>query len=648
MLLSTLRVLPFVSYVSYVTYISFRSLRNKTLSEAFDKYRRKSKFYMMRIRHFLLVLSALMISWAAVAQVSFTVDAPALTALGQPFRVAFAIDAEPENGSLVAPDFKDFDILAGPSVSRGHSVQFINGKQSSSFNCTYTYVLMPRESGTFTIGSASVKVDGKTYTTKPQLVEVIAEKQGASGGTDTTTTTPENRIGKDDIFLRLKVSSSELYKGESLRASLVLYTRVTVENIESLTMPPFDGFWSQELTFDNSPSREEFKGRVYETYKITELLLSPQESGKIVIPEAVMNVGVQVVVQEKRHYDPIFGGRQVYRVSRELKSAPVTINVKEFPAGAPQSFNGAVGNFSLRSTMPEAEIDANSADQIEITIAGTGNLKFITAPRIALPESFEVYDTKVVDNCKLTPTGTSGSLTYTYPFVARSAGTFTIPRIEFSFFNTETKAYETLATEPFTLVVKDDGSTTATVPTASNYSNYGPMRQLDRDIRFIHTGALPSKAAAAFILTPLYWLVIVLIVALFILVFVVLRKRIRERNNTVARRMRHADKIAVQRLRMAERYMVEQNRHAFYEEMLRAMWGYISDKFNIPVSNLTKEKIREELYRRNVAEATAEQFCEVISRSEEAQYAPSTTGEMDEIYAEAVEVISKIESAVKK
>ena len=602
---------------------------------------------MMRLRHFMLVLSLLMLSWAASAQVSFTVDAPALTALGRPFNVAFTIDAEPEQNSFKAPEFEEnFDVVAGPSTSVGRSMQFINGKQSSSYNYTITYALMPRESGTFTIGSASVKVDGKTYTTRPMLVEVIAEKQGA--GVKTPNTSPEGSIGRDDILLRLKVSDTELYKGESLRASLVLYTRVTVENIESLTMPPFDGFWSQELSFDNAPSRVEYNGRVYETYKITELLLSPQESGKIVIPEAVMDVVAQVVVQDRRNYDPIFGGRQVYRVSRELKSAPVTINVKEFPAGAPQSFNGAVGNFSLRSTMPAAEIDANSADQIELTISGTGNLKFITAPRITLPESFEVYDTKVVDNCKITATGTTGSLTYTYPFVARSAGAFTIPRIEFSFFNPDTQAYETLATEPFTLVVKDDGSIAASAPATSNYNYGGPMRQLDRDIRFIHTGKLPKRAAAAFILTPLYWLAIVAMVALFILIYAVLRKRIRERSNTVARRMRHADKMAVQRLRMAERYMNEANRHAFYEEMLRAMWGYIGDKFNIPVASLTKEKIREELYRRNVAEATAEQFCEVISRSEEAQYAPSASGEMTDIYAEAVEVISKIESAVKR
>jgi hypothetical protein len=422
-----------------------------------------------------------------------------------------------------------------------------------------------------------------------------------------------------------------------------------VEQIESLTMPPFDGFWSQELTFDNAPSREEYNGRIYETYKITELLLSPQESGKIVIPEAVMNARVQVVVQDNRRYDPIFGGRQVYRVSRELKSAPVTINVSDFPAGAPHSFNGAVGNFSLRSTMPAAEIDANSADQIELTLSGTGNLKFITAPKISFPESFEVYDTKVVDNFKLTTSGTAGSITYTYPFVARAAGTFTIPSVEFSYFDPVDKAYKTLSTEPFTIEVKDDGTIASAVATPVGYSNYGgPMRQLDRDIRFIHTGKLPNNTAATFILTPLYWLIIVLMLALAVVVFVVLRKRMRDRNNQVARRMRHADKVAVQRLRMAERYMNEGNRHSFYEEMLRALWGYISDKFNIPVASLTKEKIREELYRRNVSEATAEEFCEIISRSEEAQYAPSTTGEMSDVYSDAVEVISKIESAVKR
>lgn len=601
---------------------------------------------MIRIRHFLLVFVALLVSWASWAQATFTADAPALTALGQPFRVEFVADAEPDRDSFKAPAFDDFDVLAGPSVSTGHSVQFINGKQSSSYTQTYTYVLMPRAAGNFSIGVASIAVDGKTLKTEPLLIEVIAEKDSVNKGG--TAANPENSIGKDDVLLRLKVTSNDLYKGESLRASLILYSRVRVDGVESLTVPPFDGFWSQNLTMDNTSSREEYNGRIYETYKINEWLLSPQESGKIVIPEAVMTIGIQVVVQDN-HYDPIFGGQQVYRVKRELKSQPVTINVKEFPKGAPASFNGAVGSFSLNSTMPATVIDANSADQIEITLSGMGNFKFITAPRVAFPESFEVYDTKCVDNSKLTTTGASESITYTYPFVARSAGLFTIPSVEFTYFDPSTETYTTLSTEAFTIEVKDDGSVAREVSTSAGYNNYGgAMRQLDHDIRYIYTNKLPRKAVPAFILTPLYWLAIVLIVALFIVSFAVLRKRIRERNNTVARRMRHADKVAVQRLRMAERYMKSEDRRAFYEEMLRAMWGYIGDKFNIPVSGLTKEKIREELYRRSVDDVTVEQFCEIISRSEEAQYAPATNIEMNDVYVDAVEVISKIESAVKR
>lgn len=597
----------------------------------------------------MLVVVALASAWVASAQVLFTADAPALTALGQPFRVEFSVDAEPERDSFEAPTFEGFEVIAGPSVSTGHSIQFVNGKQSSSYSCSYTFVLLPSTSGTFTIGSASVTVDGKRYSTKPQPIEVVAEKEEKSPSQgEQTTRTPESRIAKDDILLRLKVSNTEVYKGESIRASLMLYTRVNIDNIESLDMPSFDGFWSQELTFDNTPSREQLNGRIYEAYKINELLLSPQESGRIVIPAATMKVLAQVVMQDNRHYDPFFGGRQVYHVSRELKTAPVTINVKAFPAGAPASFNGAVGSFNLSSRMPANKLESNSADQIEITISGSGNLKFITAPQLTLPESFEKYDTKVVDNVKATATGTSGSITYTYPFVARSGGEFKIEPVLFSYFNPETGEYHTLSTEPMTITVTDDGRSD-TAPAIGNYIGYGgSMRQLDRDIRFIHTGKLPHKAAAMMVLSPAYWLIIVVIVALFVIAYVALRKRIRDNRNIVARRMKRADKVAVQRLRMAQRSMEEGNRHAFYEEMLHAMWGYISDKFNIPVSNLTKEAIREELYRRGVAVDTAEQFCEIISRSEEAQYAPSTDGDMSEVYAFAADVISKIEEVVKR
>ena len=609
---------------------------------------------MMRvIQRVSLVFMALLTSLATWAQVSFTVDAPTLTALDEPFRVEFSVDAEPERNSFKAPDFEGFDILAGPSVSTGHSVQFVNGRKSASYSCTYTYVLMPSEAGKFTIGAASITVEDKRYTTKPQLIEVIAEKEqergSAQGGGDVKQkSSPESRIAKDDILLRLKLSDRDVYKGEAIRVSLVLYTRVNISDVSDVNIPSFDGFWSQELSFDNIPSREELNGRIYETHKITEMLLSPQQSGSITIPAASMTVRTPVEVQSNRHFDPFFGGRQIHYVTKQLKSDPVTIDVREFPQGAPRSFKGAVGDFRISYRMPSSQIESNTADQFELTISGSGNLKFITAPRLNLPDSFELYDTKIVDNINVTASGTTGSITYTYPFVARSAGEFAIQPIEFCYFDPQSGEYKTLRTEPFTITIQDDGSTPSKHG-VDGYVNYGTtMRQLDRDIRFIHIGALPPKSASVLIFSPVYWLVVVVLLAIFVVVYVVMRKRIRDNRNIVERRMKRANKVAIQRLRMAEHSMNEGNRHAFYEEMLRAMWGYISDKFNIPVASLTKEKIREELYRRGVAMAVAEAFCEIISHSEEAQYAPTTDGQMNVVYADAIEVISKIEDVVKR
>ncbi len=601
------------------------------------------------IRRVCIVVALLLGSIEAWAQVSFVADAPALTAMGEPFRVEFTVDAEPDTRSIKAPDFEGFELIAGPSVSTGHSIQFINGKQSTSYSCTFTYVLLPERAGTFTIGSASVEVDGKSYSTKPLPVEVIAERE-AAGSERGATASPESRIAKDDILLRLKLSDTEVYKGEAIRASLVLYTRVGIDQIESLEMPSFDDFWSQELSFDNTSSREEYNGRVYETYKIRELLLSPQRSGEVVIPPTTMDVVAQVVVQNnKRHFDPFFSGNQIYHVTRKLQTKQQSIRVLDFPKGAPASFLGAVGSFSLQAKMPEARLDANTSDQISITISGDGNLKFIAAPKCRLPESFELYDTKSVDNIKITPTGTSGSITYTYPFVARSAGSFTIEPIEFSYFDPRDGEYHTLSTERFTIEVLDDGKSDRSREIYSgSLTDYGgAMRQLDRDIRYVHTSGTPRLDAPIFIFSPLYWLITIGSLAIFIVLYVLLRRQIRLNRNVVARRMKRADKVAVQRLRMAEKYMREQNRHAFYEEMLRAMWGYICDKFNIPVAELTKETIREELYRRGVSSADAEQFCQIISRSDEAQYAPSTDGDMNGVYSDAVEVISKIESVIK-
>lgn len=616
---------------------------------------------MSRIRHFILVFVALFLSWTSWAQVIFRADAPLLVSMDERVRVEFTVNKEPDGDhTFQAPTFEGFNIIAGPSISTGMEVQWINGHQTSSYSRTYTFILKPQSAGKHTIGVASIVVDGKKYSTKRLPIEVIdenakAETSTPAGGTTSSASKNEAKkqekqsdksITSNDIFIVLNTSKREVYKGEALTATLMLYTRVGYPDVRGFDLPLFNDFWTQELATQNQRSRAEHNGRVYDTYRLAEYIVAPQRTGELTITPAELDVVIQVVTQNNNPNASFFhSGPQVSLVNRKLRSAPVSIRVKEFPQGAPASFNGAVGKFTMSSKAPEASMSANSSNEIAVTISGSGNLKFITAPKLNLPESFELYDTKVADNIHTSASGASGSITYSYPFVARAAGEFTIEPLTFSYFDLDAKEYKTLSTEPFIITVNNDGSvSSAPQKAARNYSDYGGhMKQLDRDIRFIHTDKLATRASSLFIFSPIYWLIIVLSITIFIVVYVVMRKRIRENRNIVARRMRQADKIAVQRLRMAQRSMTEGNRHAFYEEMLRAMWGYISDKFNIPVSNLTKETIREELYRRGVSAADAEQFCEIISRSDEAQYAPSTDSDMGEVYSDAIAVISKMQ-----
>lgn len=601
------------------------------------------------LKRLYLTFAAMFCIATANAQVSFTAEAPTIVTLDDYFRIEFTVDAQPDNGSFRAPSFEGFDIVAGPSTSTGHSIQYINGRQSSSFSCTYTYLLKPNSTGTHTIAPASVAVDGKVYSTQPLLMEVVKEQNQTSGQSsagNSNTNDPENSVKEEDVLLLLKLSDTEVYKGEPIHASLVLYTRTEIQDVSNWEMPSFEGFWSQELTTNSYPSRELYNGLVYDTHELKEYIISPQQSGKLQIDPVRLSIVVPVVIQNSRYIDPFMGGREVYYVTREIATPAQTVNVKEFPAGAPKSFAGAVGEFSMQCSMPEQSFAIHTSQAIELTIAGNGNLKFITAPELRLPESFELYEKKVTDNVKTSINGTSGNIVFTYPFVPRAAGEFTIEPIEFTYFDTESNSYKTLATDPMNISVVDDGSG-STHTQKADVDGYGRMKQLNRDIRYIHTDKLAEAAPMTLVLSPGYWLTIVVLIALFIVIYVIMRRRIRQNRNIVARRMKRADKIAVQRLRIAQSYMQQNNRHAFYEELLRAVWGYISDKFNIPVSNLTKETIREEFYRRNISATDAEEFCQVISRADEAQYTPSSDGDMNEIYTDAIDIISRIESAAK-
>ena len=611
-------------------------------------------------KRFLAIFATFLTFLTAYAdeQVVFQTNAPMIVGAAEAFRVEFALNAKPDDKSFVAPSFEGFNVLAGPSVSHGSSVQIINGSMTKSYNYTISYVLQADSAGNRSIGVATIGVDGKNYSTQVTPIEVRQGGEQSSGSTSQGTRQSQEQsleqraagqLAKDDLMLRLSVSRSKVYKGEAVRATLKLYSRVNVIGSEGAKLPSFDGFWSQQLEAEQGPFRETLNGKVYDAYNLGEYILYPQQSGKLTIESAKITIIAQMFVRNNRPRNSFFdNSHDIYNLRREISSPAVTIEVKPFPAGAPVSFTGAVGKYTMEAHLSTTDVAANSAANIDLKISGTGNIGFVQEPKIVLPATFELYDVKATEQVRTTAAGSSGFRRFEYPFIARAEGDYTIAPIEFTYFSPESGQYVTLSSESFSISVAPDKNSSASSSTVTTSVGKQDVRLLGSDIRFIKlTRPNLHTVTAPLVLSPLYFVIVVAMALLAVMLYFVIGKRIRDSHNTVLVKGRRANKVAVQRFRTAERYMREQNRHAFYEEMLRALWGYISDRFNIPVADLTKESIREELTRRGAAEQ-AKAITAIISQCEEAQYSPVDSATMNEIYGRGIDIVSKIESIVKK
>ena len=593
----------------------------------------------------------------AAEQVTFETSAPMIVSAGEAFRVEFNLNAKPDDKSFEAPSFEGFGVLAGPSVSQGSSIQIVNGSMTRSVSYTITYVLQALQSGQLTIGAATIAVDGKSYSTQPTPIEVRQQDGSQDGGSSYSNQQREqqsmeqrasDQVADDDLMLRLSVSRGSVYKGEAVRATLKLYSRVNITGSEGVKLPSFDGFWSQQLESQQGPFRETYNGKVYDAYNLGEYILYPQQSGKLTIEPAKITIVAQVFVRSNRQRNSFFDAPDLYTFRRELKSSAVTIDVKPLPAAAPSSFTGAVGRYTMEAHLSSPQVSANSAANINLKISGAGNIGLVKEPKIVLPESFELYDVKSTEKINTSASGSVGFKQFEYPFIARAEGDYTIAPIEFTYFNPESGDYVTLATDSFMLSVAPDKSSTATGGTISPIVNKQDVRMLGNDIRFIKL-AKPNlySTTTPLVLSPLYFVILVAMLLLAVSLYFIIGKRIRDSHNSVLVKGKRANKIAVQRFRAAERYMREMNRHAFYEEMLKAMWGYISDRFNIPIADLTKESMRDELTRRGAADE-AKQLIAIISLCEEAQYSPVEPATMSDLYGRGIDIVSKIESLVKR
>ena len=607
----------------------------------------------------ILLLLVAMLSFVGVAlgdEVTFEVNAPKVVAVGEPFGVEFSLNANFRDRDFEAPSFEGFDVMAGPSTSSSSSVQFINGKMSQSVNKTVSFVLVANAVGEFTIGEASVKVDGKTYKTSAVGVRVVKEAQSNAGSSaGAKPQTQQATLAEDDVLIVATVDKTKVYKGEPLLVTYKLYTRVGM-SVDGQKLPSFNGFWTQRLNIDaNRWVREEYNGKIYDACPVAEYLLFPQQSGEVKIEPMELSVVAQLQVRSARRVqDPFaafFDVPQIQEVRRVVRSKDILLNVKPLPEGAPSSFSGAVGEFELSVTPPADEIVANSAVTYVVKISGTGNLSMIQAPQIDLPSTFEQYSVKSTESIQTTSRGVSGYRQFEYPMIARAEGDFFIPELEFSYFNPRLAKYVTLTAAEHAIHVTPDASVANGMPNAALVSGIDKeeIKFLGRDIRFIHLGDAALREKGKIFLFSGGWFAIAggMIVA-FVILMVWLARYLKEMRNQATLKGKRANKVALARFRTAERYMKEHNTRGFYEEMLRGLWGYLGDKLNIPAADLTKENVRESLTRKGVSAEGVEEYVLLITDCEYAQYAPSGSGAIEDAYLRGVAAISRLESEINK
>ena len=579
-------------------------------------------------------------------QVSFKASAPQSVVMGEQFRLTFVVNAEGKD--LRVQEMPDFEVLMGPSQSTSYSNSWINGKSSSQTTVSYTYILMPKKEGTFTIAPATIKVKNATYTSNGLTIKVLPpDKSGKSNAAANASSTT---ISNDDFFVRMIVSDRDVYEQEGFLVTFKLYAARPC-TLNGAKFPEFEGFLAQEIDLPNKQwVQDRYKDRNYFTVDLRQVVLYPQRSGQLTIGKGTYDAVIRISTPQKARsiFDDFF---DTYRdVNKELVSQPATINVKPLPSGKPASFSGAVGDFTMTADINTDHVKANEAVTIKVKISGNGNLKLVKNPEVAFPNDFDIYDPKVETDVKTTTAGVSGSKTIEYMAIPRYAGKFEIPAVEFSYFDIKSGAYKTLKSEAFELEVEPGEGGNTAAPVVSNFNNKESVKYLGKDVRYLKTKGFRFVTPDDIFygsLANILWYVIPAL--LFIAFFVIYRKQVRENANIALVRTKRANKVATKRLKIAGKLMAENKREAFYEEILRALWGYLSDKLSIPQAELTKDNVEAELAKYGVSENLMSEFMDILNTCEFARYAPSAeTDAMDKLYQLTVDAIEKMESTIKK
>lgn len=609
----------------------------------------------MRKLIFLLLLVIAALPMQAKNGATLTADAPEVVVSGDQFRLTFTVNTQKVKDFL-APSIKGFDVLMGPTRSQQSSTQIINGKVSSSSSITYTYILMAGKEGTYTIPAASIEVDGEKVFSNALTIKVLPPdqtagnsqaNQGGGGSSSSRGQIAGSRITDKDLFITATASKTTVYEQEAILLTYKVYTSVNLRQLME-DMPDMKGFQMQEIQLPQQKqySMEHYNGRNYNTIIWRQYVLFPQQTGKLEIPAVTFDGVVAQQTISDDPFDAFFNGGGYIEVKKKIVAPKVVINVKPLPV-KPANFSGGVGEFTMTSSINAKEVKTNDAVTIKLTIKGAGNMKLITNPEVKFPEDFEVYDPKVTNNFDVSRAGLSGTQTIEYLAIPRHAGNFTIPPVEFVYFDLKSQSYKTLKTEAYDLKVeKGKGNADQVIADFTNKEN---VKVLGQDVRFIKLGDTTlTPKGEVFFGTMGYWLGYLIPFIVFVALVVFFRKQAAENANVAKVKTKKANKVATKRMKLAGKLLAENKKNEFYDEVLKALWGYISDKLSIPVSQLSKDNIEAELTKHGVAEDVTKTFINALNECEFARYAPGDENEaMDKVYATSVDAIGKMENSIK-
>lgn len=587
---------------------------------------------------------------AAAAQ-RLVADAPAEVAVGEQFRLTYTVNTQNVNGFRVGTIPAELEVLMGPSTSSQSSFQMVNGHTSSSSSITYTYIICANKAGTYSIPAAHISVGGKTIASNQLRIKVSgASRQGAQGqqGQGEGGLRPAgSRISGSDLFIKVSANKRRVHEQEPILLTYKVYTLVDLTSLKG-NMPDLKGFHTQEVQLPQQKSYkiETVNGRPYRTVTWSQYVMFPQITGKLEIPSITFD---GIVIQQNRDVDPFEaffnGGSGYVEVKKKIKAPGLTIQVDPLPA-RPAGFSGGVGSFTISAQLNKTDIKANNPVTLRVIVGGRGNLKLIKKPEVKFPKDFDTYDAKVTDKTKLTSNGVEGNMVYDFLAVPRNQGKYEIPPIEFVYYDTEANAYKTVKTQAFTLnVAKGSGSASV-----SDYTGDAADDQLNKDIRGIKTGDADVHDIGDFFFgSTAYWVAMCVLAAIFVSLFVVFRHRAIANANIDRMRGKKANKVATKRLKKANRLMLDGKASLFYDEVLRALWGYVGDKLSIPVEKLSRENISQRLAERSVGDETIALFIGALDECEFERYAPGDVkGNMSKTFEAAMTAIMRIEETMKK